>query len=156
MDNTTSAVATESGIGLWRNEVTIIDPTTGAIHREGHTFNSTMSPLFTLQNAIGVISADGAALRLVPTGMGNSASRITLEPMPALPPWTATVAVGRGQRTLTCYLLRKTPETMFTTPAQASPRRVPPPPSIKPWAAQPPTAASLGPMSDPQIAGAIS
>jgi hypothetical protein len=49
----------ETGIGPWRNEVTIIDPTSGAIHREGHTFNSTMSPLFSLQNAIGVISADG-------------------------------------------------------------------------------------------------
>jgi len=49
----------ESGIGPWRNEVTIIDPTNWAIHREGHTFNSTMSPLFTLQNAIGVISPDG-------------------------------------------------------------------------------------------------
>jgi hypothetical protein len=49
----------ESGIGPWRNEVIIIDPTSGAIHREGHTFNSTMSLSFSLQNTIGVISADG-------------------------------------------------------------------------------------------------
>jgi hypothetical protein len=54
----------ESGIGPWRNEVTIIDPVTGAIHREGHTFNSTTSPLFTLQNAIGVISADGCCFAI--------------------------------------------------------------------------------------------
>ena len=56
----------EVGIGPWRNEVTIIDPVSGAIHREGHSFNSTMSPFFTLQNAIGVISADGCCFA-VPT-----------------------------------------------------------------------------------------
>jgi hypothetical protein len=65
----------EVGIGPWRNEVAIIDPTNGSIHREGHTFNSTSSSLFTLQNAIGVISADGCCFAVTSDwygGFGNS------------------------------------------------------------------------------------
>ncbi|HLX82595.1 MAG TPA: hypothetical protein VKR59_01770 [Terriglobales bacterium] len=61
----------ESGIGPWRNEVTIIDPSSGAIHREGHTFNSTTSSLFTLQNAIGVISADGCCFAVTTDWFGK-------------------------------------------------------------------------------------